>query len=351
VIPALRADEDLWRRMLKRCNAQDVLVVMGVRRPQGRRGLVGVLLRRDKGSNTLDPERLRERLIEPVRIIPADPGFLLPRGGADLELTGRRVLLVGCGAVGGHVAFDLVKAGVGEIHLLDHDRFEYANAFRHVCGRAHVREFKVHGVAAEILRLWPFVKVVPHVENLLSRLRTRPESLREYDLVVSAIGNPTVDLRLNEVIHGDPAMPPAIFAWLEPLGLGGHVLATHVRAGPRGCYECLYQRESRREPLACRAAFAAPGGRYTRDTMGCGSQHMAFADLDAQRTAAHVARSAVDLLRGAADGGGLVSWRGPADAFRAAGFATTLRYDVAPLEETLPGASVARSDCPVCRTP
>lgn len=351
-IPALRGDGDLWRRMLKRCNARDVLVVMGVRRPQGRRGLVGVLLRRDKeGSNTLDPERLRERRIEPVRIIPADPGFLLPRGGADLALTGRRVLLVGCGAVGGHVAFDLVKAGVGEIHLLDHDRFEYANAFRHVCGRARVREHKALGVAAEILRLWPFVKAVPHVENVLARLRTRPESLREYDLVVSAVGNPTVDLRLNEVIHGDPAMPPAVFAWLEPLGLGGHVLATHVRADPRGCYECLYRRESRSEPLVCRAAFAAPGGRYTRDTLGCGSQHMAFADLDAQRTAANVARRAVDLLRGTAGGGGLVSWKGPADAFLAAGFATTRRYELSPAEESLPGPAIARPDCPVCRTP
>lgn len=87
------------------------------------------------------------------------------------------------------------------------------------------------------------------------------------------------------------------------------------------------------------------------DTMGCGSQHMAFADLDAQRTAAHVARRAVDLLRGSVGAGELVSWRGPADAFRAAGFATTGRYDAAPPEEALPGAALIRPDCHVCQTP
>lgn len=350
VIPVLRADRALWFRMLARCNAKDVLVVIGVRRPAGRRGLVGVMLGRDKGSNTLDPEFLDQRRIEPVRVIPADPGFLLPRGGANLALRARRVLLVGCGAVGGHVAFDLVKAGIGEIHLLDHDRFEYANTFRHVCGRAYIREFKVDGLAREILRLWPFVKVVPHTANLLTWLREHPERLANYDLIVSAIGNPTVDLRLNEAVQGNPAAPPMMFAWLEPLGLGGHVLLTHIANAPRGCFECLFDRADAQAPLVCRTAFAAPGGRYTRDLTGCGGQHLPFGDLDAQKTAAYVARRAVSVLQGAVHDGELLSWKGPADAFKAAEFQTTLRYDLGALEETLPSVAVARAGCLVCGT-
>ncbi len=351
VITVLKRDKDLWHRVLHRCRSQEVVVALGVRRPASRRGLVGLLLKRAGDAHPLDPDRLESHQITPLRIEPADRGFLVPRGGADLDLAKRRVLVVGCGSVGGHVAYDLVKAGVGEIHLLDRDTFAYANTFRHVCGRAHVGRAKVEGLRMEIERLWPFVKVVPHVADALGWMRENPTGFRDFDLVVSAVGNPTVEQKINEAIHADTSSPPVMFAWLEPMGLGGHVLLAHVKAASRGCFECLYQRAGDDGALVCRTAFAAPGGRYTRDTMGCGSQHMAFADLDAQKTAAYVARRAVEVLRGAVDEGELVSWKGPADAFRAAGFTTTTRNDKSETEEILPGSAIVRSDCPVCRTP
>lgn len=350
VVSVLKCDKELWRRVLRRCRSEEVIVALGVRRPVGRRGLVGLLLRRGKDAHPLDPDRLEARRITPLRIEPADRGFLLPRGGADLDLTKRRVLVIGCGSVGGYVAFNLVKAGVGEIHLLDRERFEYANTFRHVCGRAHVGRMKVEGLRLEIERLWPFVKVVPHTADVLGWVREHPAGFRDYDLVISALGNPTVEQRVNEVIHADASAPPVMFAWLEPLGLGGHVLLTNVGAASRGCFECLYRHAGDDGALVCRTAFAAPGGHYTRDTMGCGSQHMAFADLDAQKTAAYVARRAVDLLRGTVTESELVSWKGPADAFRAAGFTTTLRYDQGPTKETLSSPEIVRAECPVCRT-
>lgn len=351
VIPVLKQDKDFWRKVLGRCRSEEVVVALGVRRPTGRRGLVGLLLKRGKDAHPLDPDRLEAWRITPLRMEPADAGFLLPRGGADLDLAKRRVLVLGCGSVGGYVAFNLVKAGVGELHLLDRERFEYANTFRHVCGRAHVRGMKVEGLKLEIERLWPFVKVVPHTADVLGWMREHPAGFRDYDLVISAIGNPTIEQQVNEVIHADASAPPVMFAWLEPLGLGGHVLLAHVGAASRGCFECLYHHAGEEGALACRTAFATPGGRYTRDTMGCGSQHMAFADLDAQKTAAYVARRAVDLLRGTATEGELISWKGDADAFRAAGFTTTPRYDQGPAEEALPGGAIVRPDCPVCRTP
>ncbi len=351
VLPVLQRDKDLWRRVLGRCRSDEVVVALGVHRPAGRRGLVGLLMKRGKDAHPLDPDRLEAHQITPVWIVPADRGFLVPRGGADLDLAKRRVLVIGCGAVGGHVAYNLVKAGVGEIHLLDPERFEYANTFRHVCGRTHVGCAKVDGLRFEMERLWPFVKVVPHVADVLGWMRENPSGFNDFDLVVSAIGNPTVEQRVNEVIYADASAPPVMFAWLEPLGLGGHVLLTHTGAAHRGCFECLYHHAGDDNSLVCRTAFARPGARYTRDMMGCGSQHMAFGDLDAQRTAAYVARRAVDVLRGVVKEGELVSWKGPADAFRAAGFTTTPRYDQGATEETLPGSVIVRPDCYVCQMP
>jgi hypothetical protein len=47
VIPVLRSDRDLWHRVLRRCRSEDVVVALGIQRPAGRRGLVGLLLKRE----------------------------------------------------------------------------------------------------------------------------------------------------------------------------------------------------------------------------------------------------------------------------------------------------------------
>ncbi len=351
VMPVLKRDRAFWYRILQRCRSKEVLVVLGVRRSTGRRGLIGLLFREGKGTHPLDPDRLEARRIVSMRIAPADRGFLVPRGGADVDLANRRVLVIGCGAVGGYVAMNLARAGVGRPHLMDREdeEFEVANTFRHVCGRNQVGRSKVEGLKLEIERLLPFVSVTAHPMNVLDWMRKNPTGFRDFDLVIVAIGNPTVELRVNEVIAADPKAPPAIFAWLEPFGLGGHVLLTHIGV-TRGCFECLYDR-GEDGALACRTAFASPGARYTRDMMGCGSQHMTYGDLDAQKTALSVARHAIDVLQSKVAEGELISWKGSADAFRKAGFKTTRRYDRCEAETVLPCSAIIRKNCPLCQRP
>jgi siroheme synthase (precorrin-2 oxidase/ferrochelatase) len=345
VVPAIEQDRALWREIEQHCRSRELLVVLGVQRKGERRGLVGLLVRRRADGHPLD---LVDPRITPVHIDPVDRGYLAPRGGADVGLAGRKVLVIGCGAVGGHAAVDLARAGVGEIHLMDPEEFEAANTFRHVCGRVYVGHRKVVGLKLEIERLLPFVSVKMHPHDVLDWMRRNPEGFRGFDLVVCAIGNPTVEMRVNAAIAADAKAPPAIFAWLEPFGLGGHVLVAHLGA-EAGCFECLYARDD--GALACRTAFARPGARYTRDMMGCGSQHMAYGDLDAQRTAGYVARRALEVLGGKAQGPTLLSWKGDAEAFRQAGFQTTRRFDLSAAETLIPGTAVAQSDCPVCRRP
>ena len=343
VLPTLKRDRVLWREIEQHCRSREILVVLGVERKGERRGLVGLLVRRHANGHPLD---LGVSRITPVHIDPVDRGYLAPRGGADVGLSGRKVLVIGCGAVDGHAAVDLARAGVGEIHLMDPEEFEAANTFRHVCGRVHVGRRKVVGLKLEIERLLPFVSVKMHPHDVVGWMRQHPEGFRGFDLVICAIGNPTVEMGVNAAIATDPMAPPAIFAWLEPFGLGGHVLVTHVGA-EAGCFECLYARDDG-GVLTCRTAFARPGARYTRDMMGCGSQHMVYGDLDAQRTAGYIARHALEVLGGRAQGPALQSWKGDPEVFRRAGFQTTRRFDLSASETLTPGSDVARSDCPVC---
>ncbi|WP_158502094.1 ThiF family adenylyltransferase [Vitiosangium sp. GDMCC 1.1324] len=344
------ADRREVARLLGHCTQRQELVVLGVKRPRGERARVGVWFPRVRGKHPLADE-LAQDLAIPVALRRRDLAFLAPRGGAGAELQKRQVLIVGCGAVGGHVALILARAGIGQISLVDPDSFELENTYRHVCGMAHVDLTKVQGLRQELQRLIPYVKVVPYEEEIENLLVRQPEVLAQHDLVISALGSPTVEMHLNERIWSSTKHPPAIFAWLEPLGIGGHVLATHVPKAEgfsRGCLECLYHRPVEEGPLENRAAFATPGINYTRDVLGCGSTYLPFADLDSLRTAEMAARFALRILHRQLEGAPLVSWKGDALAFEKVGYRATPRFDAISGPFSEEQVAHVRESCPVC---
>jgi hypothetical protein len=101
-------------------------------------------------------------------------------------------------------------------------------------------------------------------------------------------------------------------------------------------------------PLENRAAFASPDAIYTHDTLGCGSQHLPFADLDALRTAELAARLALRVLGGEVEEAPLLSWKGDRRAFEQAGYTVTRRYKTEPDQLEAERLLYRREDCPVC---
>jgi hypothetical protein len=337
-------------RLLGQCTQRQEFVVLGVKRPHGERARLGLWFPQVRGKHPLVDEQAQEKGT-PVALQRKDLAFLAHRGGAGAELQKTRVLIVGCGAVGGHVALLLARAGLGQISLVDPDSFELENTYRHVCGMAYVGLPKVNGLQQELQRLLPYVKVVPYKERIEELLKRQPTVLAQHELVISALGSPTIEMHLNERLWSSVKHPPALFAWLEPLGLGGHVLVTHVprqQGLARGCLECLYHRPMEEGPLENRAAFATPGVNYTRDVLGCGSTYLPFSDLDSLRTAELVARLALQLLHHQLKGAPLVSWKGDPLAFQKAGYRVTPRFAAMPglfCEEQF---AHIRESCPIC---
>ncbi len=332
--------------LLGRQGGHDVLLVLGLRRPQGERALLGVMLAEIQGGHPLDDGKAQAR-VEPIELLRRDLSFLAPRGGAGTDLQERRVLVAGCGSVGGYIALSLARTGLGTLSLVDPDVFSLENTYRHACGMSWSGHPKVEGLREEIERTIPYVDVQP----FQARIEDLPPSiLREHDLVISALGHPTIELHLNKRIWSDEKHPPALFTWLEPLGLGGHALLTHVRGAQestRGCLKCLYQRSVEGGAIENRAAFAMPGAIYTRDMLGCGSRYLPFADLDAQRTAELASRLALRVLRGEVTNSLMLSWKGDSQAFEQAGYSVTPRYALEPVAQES-HSTYTRADCPVC---
>ncbi len=321
-------------------------LVIGLPRPAGGRALFGVRL---GGVGERHPlaEGGSAADLTPICIQRRDRGFLVQRGGGHMELESKRVLLLGCGSVGGHLAFMLARTGIGTLTLVDHDILTAENTYRHVLGKPYWGKLKAVGMKQALTAQLPFIKVRAIPATIEAALDQNLIALNDFDLVVSALGNPTSELDLNERAH-HIAGPPIVFTWLEPLGIGGHAVLTGHRGEP-GCFACLYTRPDGSDgPPHNRAAFGAEGQKYGRSIAGCSNLYTPYGALDATRTAELAARLAIDALSGREQQNVIRSWKDDATAFTEAGFDVSGRYRFTEDELRRQGASYPSARCPVC---
>jgi len=312
------------RQLLKGHARANEYLVFRLPRPSGGANIFSI---RFEGLGRYHPlhECGTAQRVTPVVLQRRERSYLIQRGGGAMTLTSKRVLLVGCGAIGGYLALELARAGIGVLTLVDHDTLTEDNTFRHVLGRRYWRINKAIALQHEIQANLPYVRVHALPQRLETILDQGKLNFADYDLMVIAIGNPTVELMINAHIHTLDHAPAAIFTWVEPLGLGGHVLLiNNTRAV--GCFECLYTSPIDGYNLVNRASFAGPGQSFGRALSGCGSLHTPYGALDALQTAHLATRLGIDALIGKETGNPLSSWRGDATSFTAEDFVVSERY-------------------------
>lgn len=264
-----------------------------------------------------------------------------------MELEAKRVLLLGCGSVGGQLAFLLARAGIGALTLVDHDILTAENTYRHVLGKPYWGKLKALAMQQALTVQLPFINVQAISKTIEAAFEQDLIRLSDFDLIVSALGNPTTELVINERVRGE-AGPPIIFTWLEPLGIGGHALLTGQRGEP-GCFACLYTRTDGSDgPLQNRAAFGEENQKYGRSLAGCNNLFTPYGALDAMRTSELAARLALDTLSGHEQQNVLRSWKGDATAFTEAGFDVSGRYRFTEDELRQQGVSYPSARCSVC---
>jgi hypothetical protein len=309
-------------------------LVLGVGEAGSERALVGLELdlRPARGDRTAP------RLFNVTRV---DRETLLPRAGRNTEAWLERVVLIGCGALGGHVATTVARMGIRELTLVDPDSLGVENAYRHVLGFADVETPKAEALARRIAADLPHVRTHAVVE----RADALPDSsLRSADLVIVTIGDATAHRELNRRLYG--ARCRVVFGWLEPLGIGGHALLTS--AGAPGCVECLFLAPGGGERLSAWSNFAAPNQTFARRHVGCGGAFTPFADLDARRTADLVSELVGDVLTLRTGPARLRSWQGDPDEFLAAGYVLSHLGTLPTNERERILGSFMQSRCPVC---
>lgn len=335
-------------KLTKNKPKREEVVLFNLPRMNGGASLFGIYY---KGVASIHPLRHggnAEHLV-PLVIERYDKQYLLPRGGASTSMQKKRVGLLGCGSVGGFLALELIRAGLRDLTLVDHEILTLDNVYRHQLGKDMVGTYKVLALKQEIERKVPYSNIIAipdHAETAIESGRLQPE---RFDLIIIAIGDETVSLYLNELIRSKRPYSPILFSWLEPYGIGGHALLSG-NASERGCYECLVTpvTEDESHALYNRASFAAPGQFFAKDISGCGSLFTPYGSGDALQTALLAARLAVDVLLGNESGNSLISWKGNATQFLAAGHILSSRYELTEDEMFAKRYHYVNSRCPVC---
>ena len=122
---------------------------------------------------------------------PNDERTLRLRAGPDAEvLKGRSAVLLGTGALGGHVAVTLAESGIDSLRIVDGERLSPGNVVRHVAGHDQVGGPKVNAVEAVIRNHAPWTKVEsiappanPYGSQEIAKL------VENADVVIDATGN------------------------------------------------------------------------------------------------------------------------------------------------------------------
>ena len=322
------------------------LIILGLPRPKGGKTLIGLIFSDIISGHPLVTGNSYDVPL-PIRIDRYDSAYLLARGGSDTRLSSTRVLVVGCGSVGSNVVVDLVQAGITRLTLVDPDLFMRENIFRHVLGRKSVSKSKVVALKEEIESKYPYLFITAHETYIEKAIEKEIIKLSDFDLVIFATGNHTVELYLNRLIHQQKDRPIAIFTWLEPYSIGGHALLT--RPNQRGCLQCLFTPGSPNDlNYYNQASFAASGQSFAKNDLGCNSSYVSYGALDARKTAEQATRLALNALKADELGNPVLSWKGADNLFINEGFKTSSRYQLTAdrLHETK--YDYINPICPIC---
>ena len=289
-----------------------------------------------------------ESEIKPIIVKRMDKDYLLPRGGARKEISNKKVCVIGCGAIGGIVAVELAKAGISALLLIDPDRFSEDNLYRHVLGMNDgIGQSKVDCLKKMIESKLPHSTLTAISKRFDEVVDDGKVDFNEYDVVIDATGKPNVGFQIARYFVSQHSKRlPVIHGWLEPLGIGGHVVVSNQKDG--GCYKCLFRR-TEEGSIYNGASFAAPGQSFSKSMFGCVGMFTPFSSLDAMKTAVMIVEASVKVLIGRENKSQLLSWKGEAEDFLAQGFALSNRYNNLTADELFERRyEFINEHCPLC---
>jgi hypothetical protein len=177
--------------------------------------------------------------------IRVDDAYLSGRGVPQRRsLGGYKIVVAGCGTIGGFLGELLMKAGAGteggHLVLVDPDSLRPENVGRHRLGLSSVGKYKCAELAVELRRAHPTLHVSSFPGDVLEY------NLDKVDLLVDSTGEEALGHLITARAR---AFVPTLTVWVE--GAGAAIRALFRDAPRAACSRCLIDEHRRsRYPVA-----------------------------------------------------------------------------------------------------
>lgn len=177
------------------------------------------------------------RKIFRLHITDLSPSFIHSRNLSYSDLNNKRIILIGCGAIGGFLAHSLVRLGAGSgetgsLELIDHDIVGPENLGRHYLGYPALFKDKADALAKELKYQFPLSSIIPKTERVIPS-----NNIFNSDLIIDATGMEAVSEMLNEYHVRSSTKSPILYVWIK--GNGEATQALWVDDHKYGCFRCL----------------------------------------------------------------------------------------------------------------
>ncbi len=142
-------------------------------------------------ASNLAPERIDETLVRNVDVVSESE---------QSALAAARMLIAGCGSVGGSVVESLTRLGIGALTLADPEVFDLSNLNRQLCLLHEVGQSKAAVAAARARAINPHLLTRVHVDGLtLDNLEAAFRGVNIVFDAVDAATSPWIKYRLHEM--------------------------------------------------------------------------------------------------------------------------------------------------------
>lgn len=286
--------------------------------------------------------------IYPVSIKRNDKQYLMSRTNTEEnKLKNKRILLIGCGSIGGYVANELVKAGVENMLLVDNDLLQGENIFRHLLGMEYVQQYKCIAIVNYLKKNIPDIHITSLAENIEDAIQEDAIDFNQFDLIISAVGSHNVNRWINEYIFANKITVPVVYAWNEVLGIGNHI--SYIQFEKNGCFECFLGRSEETGEIYDKTSYCLAGQKITKNLNGCGSTFIPYESTISLKTAITCVETIKKIFEERYSDNIIISSKGDRYYFEQAGLKVSNKY-TKQINETTEyiGNQFKNKKCEVC---
>lgn len=264
--------------------------------------------------------------VTPILVKRFDLDYLLERTSGEHRFTNLNVCIVGLGSVGSKLSVELANLGITQMTLIDPEKFEIDNIFRHTLGAGSIKKgkltFKVEELRLELERKNPYLEVETEALNILKILKQNPHYFDRYDYTFICIGDTMTSLALNKIFSENNNK--VFYSWVEPLGIGGHVL--YVDYNQLGCFRCLYTDLNDGKVVPNRASLVKPGQHIEKNLASCRSAFVPYNSITSSEAAIKTAELFHKVVYNRITENSILTWLSDIDTFKEMGYEFSDRY-------------------------